>query len=40
MIINAFYSDNSNIAETKLKHPQIMTTIVNGILKLKPTIVK
>ena len=39
-IINTFNSDNSNIANIKTKHRQIMTTITNRILKFKPMIKK
>ena len=39
-IINPFTSHNSNIANIKTQHSQIMTTITNIILKFKPMIKK
>ena len=38
IIINTFNSDNSNIANVKTEHHQIITTITNMILKSKPMI--
>ena len=35
-IINTFNGNNSNAANFKLQHRQIMTTIANKILKFKP----
>ena len=36
--MNTFNSDNSNIANIKIQHQEIMTTITNRILKIKPVI--
>ena len=36
--LNAFNSDSSNIANIKAQHQQIMTTIINIFLILKPMI--
>ena len=36
--MNTFNSDNSNIANIKTQHQEIMTTITNRILKIKPVI--
>ena len=34
-IINTFNSDNTNIANTKTQHQQIMATIIHRFLKFK-----
>ena len=39
-IINTFNCDDSNIANIKTQHGQVMTTITNRILKFKPKIKK
>ena len=39
-IANIFNSDNTNITKIKTQHHQIMTTITDKILKLKPMIKK
>ena len=39
-IINPFHSNNSNIANIKTQHRQIMTTITDRILKFEPIIKK
>ena len=36
MIINAFNNGNTNIANLKTQHRQIMTTVTNKILKFQP----
>ena len=36
--MNTFNSDNSNIANIKTQYQEIMTTITNRILKIKPVI--
>ena len=37
-MINTFNSDNSNIANIKAQHQQIMTIIKNRFLKFEPMI--